>query len=65
MAKQNVRYTLFANPEKDITNEKCLNAPQERVHEKELCPFAQLWKTWGLLDKTPYKESNITKVQPH
>ncbi|MBR09447.1 MAG: hypothetical protein CMP48_17400 [Rickettsiales bacterium] len=40
-------------PEKDITNEKCLKAPWERVHENELCPFAQLWKTWGLSGKTP------------
>jgi hypothetical protein len=42
-------------PDKDITNELCQTAPWERIKELELCPFAQLWQTWGLAGKTPVK----------
>jgi hypothetical protein len=42
-------------PDKDITNNLCTTAPWERVKEKDLCPFAQLWKTWGLIDEYPIK----------
>lgn len=42
--------------DKEITNNKCLSAPWERVNDKdELCPFAQFWKTWGLTGKIPVK----------
>lgn len=40
-------------PDKDITNADCISSPWNRVKEPELCPFAQLWKTWGLADKYP------------
>lgn len=37
-----------------ITNEKCLTAPWTRVKDtKDLCPYAQLWRTWGLEDEIP------------
>lgn len=36
-----------------IINEKCLSAPWEKATESELCPFAQLWKTWGMVGKVP------------
>jgi len=40
-----------------ITSAECKTAPWEKVKEPELCPFAQLWKTWGLTDKTPVRVS--------
>jgi hypothetical protein len=41
------------SPEKEMVNTNCRTAPWEKVNEKDLCPFAQLWKTWGLKDKKP------------
>lgn len=39
-----------------ITNEKCLTAPWTRVKDtKDLCPYAQLWRTWGLENELPVK----------
>ena len=40
-------------PDRDITNHHCTTAPWLRATEEELCPFGQLWKTWGLINKTP------------
>jgi hypothetical protein len=40
-------------PDKDITNANCQTAPWLQGQEDELCPFGQLWKTWGLNGKTP------------
>lgn len=37
----------------DITNEHCKISPWERGKEAELCPFGQLWKTWGLNEEKP------------
>ena len=34
--------------DKDITNADCHQAPWKRGEEKDLCPFGQFWKTWGL-----------------
>ncbi|HMK57657.1 MAG TPA: hypothetical protein VK462_01240 [Nitrososphaeraceae archaeon] len=42
-----------SRPDKDITNSKCQTSPWERATEPELCPFGQLWKTWGLVGETP------------
>jgi hypothetical protein len=39
--------------DKNITNELCKTAPWERGTEAELCPFGQLWKTWGLNGEIP------------
>lgn len=41
--------------DKDITNHHCLNAPWERANEPSICPFAQLWISWGLVGKIPFK----------
>jgi hypothetical protein len=38
---------------KDITNEHCRTAPWNRGIEKDLCPFGQFWKTWGLNGQFP------------
>ncbi|WP_258105886.1 hypothetical protein [Marinoscillum sp. MHG1-6] len=43
-------------PDKDITNSHCLSSPWERAKEDELCPFAQIWKTWGLTNEIPTKK---------
>lgn len=40
-------------PDRDITNNLCLTAPWLRAKEEELCPFGQIWKTWGLKDEIP------------
>lgn len=37
----------------DITNNNCITAPWLRVKEEYLCPFGQLWKTWGLINEIP------------
>lgn len=42
-------------PDRDITNGHCLSAPWLRAKEDELCPFGQLWKTWGLIDEIPVR----------
>lgn len=35
------------------TPEVCLKKPWERINCNELCPFALLWRNWGLTDYTP------------
>jgi len=42
-----------ANSKEKITNGDCLSQPWERVGLPELCPYAQMWRTWGLEGKTP------------
>lgn len=42
-----------ADPNKNITDENCSSQPWVRVNQSELCPYAQMWKTWGLVGKTP------------
>jgi hypothetical protein len=37
----------------DITNDNCQQAPWKRGEEKDLCPFGQFWKTWGLNGQFP------------
>jgi len=37
----------------NITNDDCKNKPWARVDLPELCPYAQLWKTWGLSGRKP------------
>lgn len=39
--------------DKKVTDAHCLNSPWERVNQPELCPYAQMWKTWGLVGKKP------------
>lgn len=41
------------SPEKDMVNENCIKSPWNKVNESDLCPFAQMWKTWGLTEKKP------------
>jgi hypothetical protein len=38
-----------------IINDDCWNQPWARVEQPELCPYAQMWKAWGLQGKTPSK----------
>ena len=40
-------------PDKDITNNYCLTSPWLKSKETELCPFGQIWKTWGLINEIP------------
>ncbi len=42
-----------SDPANDITNSLCRTAPWQRVHEAELCPLAQIWRTWGLTGEVP------------
>lgn len=42
-----------ANPTQKITNCDCSNKPWERVSLPYLCPYAQMWKSWGLIGKIP------------
>jgi len=42
-----------ARTDRKVTNEHCLTGPWERVGLPELCPYAQIWKTWGLAGKRP------------
>lgn len=42
-----------AKTDKTITNEQCLHTPWARVDLPTLCPYAQMWKTWGLAGKRP------------
>ena len=39
--------------DKDITNTLCKTAPWLRGVSDDLCPFGQLWKTWGLNGEVP------------
>jgi hypothetical protein len=43
-----------ARPDKRVTDHHCQNGPWNRVHLPELCPYAQVWKTWGLTGKRPH-----------
>lgn len=44
--------TICSNiPGKKIIDERCKLRPWEKCSDKELCPFAQLWKKWGLEGK--------------
>lgn len=36
-----------------ITSDDCSIAPWARVELPTLCPYAQMWKSWGLMGKTP------------
>jgi hypothetical protein len=49
--------SLFAfcksRPDKDLTNQLCQISPWERATEADLCPFGQLWRTWGLTGEIP------------
>jgi hypothetical protein len=46
-----------ADPQINRTNSDCLNKPWARVELPKLCPYAQMWKTWGLKGKTPRPSS--------
>lgn len=37
----------------NLTDDSCLKQPWMRVHRPDLCPYAQMWRTWGLQNKTP------------
>ena len=40
----------------DPTPEVCLKRPWERINCNELCPYALLWRNWGLTAYTPIVE---------
>ncbi|CAN5472386.1 hypothetical protein BH09VER1_BH09VER1_26570 [soil metagenome] len=42
-----------SNPGSKITNTDCEKQPWMRVTLPDLCPYAQLWRTWGLEGKIP------------
>ncbi|WP_194550394.1 hypothetical protein [Zobellia nedashkovskayae] len=44
------------SPERKMTNENCKKAPWKKVKERDLCPYAQMWKTWGLIDEIPVRK---------
>lgn len=46
-----------AEPQQTITNNDCLSKPWARVSRPKLCPYAQMWKMWGLKGKTPVKSN--------
>jgi hypothetical protein len=39
--------------EENITNEDCKSKPWKRVNLPKLCPYAQMWRAWGLQGKNP------------
>lgn len=43
-------YCIVKDP--DIVNETC-DVPWSRCHDKDLCPYAAQWKTWGLSEFSP------------
>lgn len=48
------RESCIANNVNDFTDANCYNSPWLRVtYLGGLCPFATMWKTWGLENKTP------------
>lgn len=51
--KQCHMYKLCVAAKPDITNNLCKTEPWKRTEMEELCPYAQMWKSWGLSDKTP------------
>lgn len=42
-----------SKPGGDITDDRCKSMPSSRVNDAQLCPFATLWKAWGLAGKSP------------
>lgn len=42
-----------ADSGKDITDKNCTCQPWVRVNQSQLCPYAQMWKIWGLVGKIP------------
>jgi hypothetical protein len=40
------------NQKTDITSSLC-DEPWKRAKEDPLCPFGQIWKMWGLCEKSP------------
>jgi len=45
------------NQEQMSYDDRCINAPWTRVKDNQLCPFAHIWKMWGLenIKVTPLK----------
>ena len=39
--------------DKIVVDERCDTAPWKRCYDKDLCPFAVMWKHWGLKDHYP------------
>ncbi len=44
----------------NITSADCSSKPWERVGLPELCPYAQMWRTWGLQGKKPQPSGDHT-----
>lgn len=47
------RESCIALGMEDFTNSSCYNSPWLRVSDKHLCPFATMWKTWGMAKEIP------------
>lgn len=39
-----------------VTNELCNTSPWKRAKDEQLCPFAQMWRTWALTNENPVKK---------
>jgi hypothetical protein len=37
----------------EYTSNECFDSPWDKVDHKELCMFAQIWKTWGMNNEKP------------
>jgi hypothetical protein len=37
----------------DFTDDNCYNSPWQRTSYNNLCPFAVIWKTWGMENEIP------------
>lgn len=57
--KQNCSlYNLCSHSKSKVTvDENCKVSPWKRAKDQQLCPLAQLWRTWGLTDQIPVKRS--------
>lgn len=53
------RESCQAQGREDITDSRCWDEPWSRVHDTELCVFAQIWKTWGLERIVPTTRQRI------
>lgn len=50
-------YDICIKPESHvITDESCKSSPWQRARDEQLCPFAQLWRTWALTNEIPIRK---------
>jgi len=48
-------YNWCKSSDKNLIDERCCNSPWKKCHDKELCPYAVIWKHWNLEQYTPQK----------